>query len=225
MTPLDKKRLHDKYHAEVVLKGPQPAGAYHKRANPPNTDFRRYYDRGDIPVKVMHGTVRKLVWLQEFQTLDYYTLLPLFFDGLREEEEPYQFLSFQGCKELLEHGEESRILPVIPQIILPLKTALNTRISYIMVKCLKCIKSLIMAGESIGEALVPYYRQILPILNIYCVFDRNLGDGIDYHQRCDDNVGVLIGEVLNMMERNGGPDAFINIKYMIPTYESCMDHE
>lgn len=29
-----------------------------------------------------------------------------------------------------------------------------------------------MAGESIGEALVPYYRQILPIFNIFSTFDR-----------------------------------------------------
>uniref|UniRef100_A0AAZ3RKK4 Uncharacterized protein n=1 Tax=Oncorhynchus tshawytscha TaxID=74940 RepID=A0AAZ3RKK4_ONCTS len=40
-----------------------------------------------------------------------------------------------------------------------------------------------------GEALVPYYRQILPILIIF---------------------------------KNMNKDAFINIKYLVPTYESCM---
>lgn len=63
-----------------------------------------------------------MVWLQDFDTLDYFRLLPLFFDGIREEEEPYQFLAFQGCLELLQHGREERILPVIPQIIVPLKS-------------------------------------------------------------------------------------------------------
>ncbi len=48
------------------------------------------------------------------------------------------------------------------------------------------------------------------------------GDGIDYSQQRRENVGDLIEETLAMFERHGGPDAFINIKYMIPTYESCM---
>ena len=50
----------------------------------------------------------------------------------------------------------------------------------------------------------------------------NSGDGIDYHQRFQENVGDLIQETLEILERRGGPDAFINIKYMIPTYESCI---
>ena len=50
----------------------------------------------------------------------------------------------------------------------------------------------------------------------------NSGDGIDYHQRFHENVGDLIQETLEILERRGGPDAFINIKYMIPTYESCI---
>ena len=29
-------------------------------------------------------------------------------------------------------------------------------------------------------------------------------------------------KTLEVFERHGGEDAFINIKYMIPTYESCM---
>ena len=37
-----------------------------------------------------------------------------------------------------------------------------------------------------------------------------------------ENVGDLIHETLEVLERYGGEDAFINIKYMIPTYESCV---
>lgn len=37
-----------------------------------------------------------------------------------------------------------------------------------------------------------------------------------------ENIGDLIQETLEAFERHGGEDAFINIKYMIPTYESCM---
>jgi hypothetical protein len=50
----------------------------------------------------------------------------------------------------------------------------------------------------------------------------NSGDGIDYSQRKRENLGELIQETLELFETTGGEDAFINIKYMIPTYESCV---
>ena len=50
----------------------------------------------------------------------------------------------------------------------------------------------------------------------------NIGDKIDYGQKKKDNVGELIQETLELFEKHGGEDAYINIKYMIPTYESCM---
>jgi hypothetical protein len=36
------------------------------------------------------------------------------------------------------------------------------------------------------------------------------------------NIGDLIQETMELLEAHGGEDAFINIKYMIPTYESCV---
>jgi len=38
-----------------------------------------------------------------------------------------------------------------------------------------------MSGDMIGEALVPYYRQILPIFNLYKNKNVNIGDCIDYN--------------------------------------------
>lgn len=73
----------------------------------------------------------------------------------------------------------------------------------------------------IGEALVPYYRQILPIFNLFRNSNVNIGDHIEYSQRKRLNLGDLITETLELFEQTGGEDAFINIKYMIPTYESC----
>lgn len=63
------------------------------------------------------------------------------------------------------------------------------------------------------------------VVIIDCVCGRllaavNLGDGIEYSQRRRENIGDLIDETLEAFERCGGDDAFINIKYMIPTYES-----
>jgi hypothetical protein len=50
----------------------------------------------------------------------------------------------------------------------------------------------------------------------------NIGDEIEYGQYKRENIGDLIQETLELMERYGGEDAFINIKYMIPTYESVV---
>jgi hypothetical protein len=36
-----------------------------------------------------------------------------------------------------------------------------------MCVALKKIQKLVLAGEMIGEALVPYYRQILPVFNMF----------------------------------------------------------
>ncbi len=133
-----------------------------------------------------------------------------------------------GTYDLLDKGG-SKILPVIPQLIIPIKSkqwyilaALNTRDADIISVMLKVIQKLVLSGDMIGEALVPYYRQILPIFNIFRNSNKNIGDKIEYDQRKRLNLGDLISETLELLEQTGGEDAFINIKYMIPTYESCV---
>ena len=81
-----------------------------------------------------------------------------------------------------------------------------------------------MKSPKIGENLVPYYRQLLPMMNLFKSSNKNLGDVIEYGQRKDLNVGDLITETLNILEKSGGPDSFINIKYMVPSYESCLHY-
>lgn len=49
-----------------------------------------------------------------------------------------------------------------------------------------------------------------------------IGDKIEYGQRKNENLGDLINETLEILETYGGDDAYINIRYMVPTYESCM---
>lgn len=122
---------------------------------------------------------------------------------------------------MLEKGG-AKILPVVPQLIIPIKTALNTRDPELMTTTMKVLQQLVLSGEMIGEALVPYYRQILPIFNIYKNSNMNLGDKVEYGQRKRTNIGDLISETLEILEQHGGEDAFINIKYMIPTYESTV---
>ena len=92
------------------------------RANPPNTEFRRFYERGDLPISVEHTSAgTKVGWKVEVTKLDYHHYLPIFFDGLREVEEPYSGLSLLASLDMLRLGGP-KILPVIPQLILPLKS-------------------------------------------------------------------------------------------------------
>jgi hypothetical protein len=206
---------------EKELLSPPKAGAHTRRKIEP-TEFRKFYDRGDLPVQIAHrGTGNLISWKVDIEKLDYHHYLPIFFDGLREKEDPYRFLAVQGTYDMLDKGG-SKILPVVPQLIIPVKTALNTRDPEVMATVLKVLQCLVLAGEMIGEALVPYYRQILPVFNIFKNKRLNSGHNIDYAQRKRLNLGDLIDETLEIFEIHGGEDAFINIKYMIPTYESCV---
>ena len=63
----------------------------------------------------------------------------------------------------------------------------------------------------IGQALVPYYRQILPVFNMFknkrcnfIVILVNIGDKIDYGQRKNQNLSDLIQETLEVLEKHGG---------------------
>jgi hypothetical protein len=200
---------------------PPKAGAHAKQPIT-DTEFRRFYNRGDLPVQIAHrGTGNLISWKVDIEKLDYHHYLPIFFDGLREKEDPYRFLAVQGVYDMLDKGG-SKILPVVPQLIIPMKTALNTRDPSVIATTLKVLQSLVLAGEMIGEALVPYYRQILPVFNIFKNKRLNSGHQIDYAQRKRLNLGDLIDETLEIFEIHGGEDSFINIKYMIPTYESCV---
>jgi len=205
---------------------PQPpkAGAFRVRKDLMKgiTLLRRFYDRGDLPICVKHcPQENEINWKVEVEKLDFHYYLPIFFDGLRDKEEPYFFFSRRAILDMIDKGPD-RVVAVLPQLIIFVKNALNTRDPDIVQTTLKILQTMVKADDRIGESLVPYYRQLLPIFNLLKAKNRNSGDSIDYSQRKRNNVGELIHETLEMLEMYGGPDAYINIKYMIPTYESCM---
>ncbi len=45
--------------------------------------------------------------------------------------------------------------------------ALNTRNIAVVTTTLKVMQHLVETGDVVGEALVPYYRQILPVFNLF----------------------------------------------------------
>eukprot|EP00913_Durusdinium_trenchii_P005498 g5124.t1 len=180
--------------------GPPMAGAFRRRNIEPS-EFRRFYDRNDLPIQILHtGTQNRIAWKVDVEKLDYHYYLPIFFDGLREKEEPYRFFAVEGVYNLLEKGG-SKILPVVPQLIIPIKKALNTRDPEVMVTTMKVLQTLVLSAEMVGEALVPYYRQILPVLNIFKSATKSTFDHMDYAQRKRMDLGALIDETL---ERHSG---------------------
>lgn len=68
------------------------AGALNSRAIVPS-EFRRFYDRGDLPIAIEHGPPNKIFWKVDVMQLDYHHYLPIFFEGIREKQDPYRFLS------------------------------------------------------------------------------------------------------------------------------------
>ncbi|KAM6942354.1 parkin coregulated gene protein-like [Lycodopsis pacificus] len=147
-------------------------------------------------------------------TLDYKYYLPLFFDGLTETGHPLNFFAAQGIHEMLEKGGP-RILPVIPQLIIPIKKAMNTRNYAVMCSTLRVLKRLVVSGEKVGEALVPYFRQILPIFN---VFHGKSSTGDVVSRQRGDNLKELIRETLELFEHHRGIGALQHIKRVVPTY-------
>ncbi|KAJ7417018.1 parkin coregulated gene protein isoform X2 [Pitangus sulphuratus] len=65
----------------------------------------------------------------------------------------------------------NRIHPKVPP-----RDALNLRNRRVLISTLKILQHLVASADMVGEALVPYYRQILPVLNIFKHMNAENGD-------------------------------------------------
>ncbi|ESN91270.1 hypothetical protein HELRODRAFT_90310 [Helobdella robusta] len=61
--------------------------------------------------------------------------------------------------------------------------ALNTHHPHCLCVTLKVLQHLVTCHKSTATVLIPYYRQILPVLNTFKSKNVNIGDEIDYGQR------------------------------------------
>ncbi|CAL4129442.1 unnamed protein product, partial [Meganyctiphanes norvegica] len=154
------------------------------------------------------------------QLADYRKKLPLIYNLLERIAFSYILYIKYNLILFVRGGEHT--FNVLNEFNLFLIRALNTRNPRVICTVLKVLQELVTSAALVGEALVPYYRQILPTLNLFKHKNVNSGDEIDYSQQRRENLGDLIQETLEMLERHGGRDAYINIKYMVPTYQSCV---
>ena len=74
---------------------------------------------------------------------------------------------------------------------------------------MRLLQKLVLSHELVGEALVPYYRQLLPVFNLCMGSNKNLGDCIDYGQNHTPCLGELAASTLALFELHGGPTAFV----------------
>lgn len=59
----------------------------------------------------------------------------------------------------------SRVLPVFPQLIMPLRAALKSPSHDVIQAGLRAVELLVQSCPEGGAALLPYYRQLLPPLS------------------------------------------------------------
>lgn len=158
------------------------------------------------------------------ESLDVSYYLPIFIDGLRERKQPFRFVAQEGTMQLIHFGDRSQIIACLPELVYPIKFALESCDKPTIILALRVLQSLSSSGKDVAECLVPFYRQLLPALNRYKNHKRNLGDQMDFSQNKHDGrtLGETIEETLTLLEQTGGEDAFINIKYIVPTYETAL---
>jgi hypothetical protein len=118
----------------------------------------RLYNRGDLPLKLDYGKgTPGILWLIDVNKLDIKFYLPIFFNGLREKQDPYRFIALMGCCDMLNAGG-AKIVPCIAQLINPIKINLATQDPEIIVMTLKMLQNLTSCHKLVGPCLVPYYK-------------------------------------------------------------------
>lgn len=217
-------RLKEKERERLALEAKNAPRKFPKIKIPISFLPNRYL-RGELPCTIEHGANgHYLSWVCPLENLDYDYYLPIFFDGLQCKQEPIQFLANQGIEDMLfaARSAPQRVVACMKSLIRPLRNALGKFDFDILLNVLKAIQLLLLCGEAVGPALVPYCKQFLAPMAAFLDDQRNIGDQIDYGQRKRTDIGEEVRITLELMEEKGGPEALKYIKFCIPCYQSCM---
>ena len=87
-----------------------------------------------------------------------------------------------------------------------------TRDEDLLVMTTKFVKQLTEANKFTGPALVAYYRQLLPYFNQYYKKNKSTSDQFEYDQRYQFNLGDVIADTLEALERTGGPVLSLHLR-------------
>lgn len=78
------------------------------------------------------------------------------FFSLCDSSYPYSFIARYGIHDLLSVGGE-KVLPIIPQLIIPIKNALNTKNCEIILATLRIIQHMVICGKELIKLRVLNY--------------------------------------------------------------------
>ncbi|CAI4231376.1 unnamed protein product [Auanema sp. JU1783] len=185
------------------------------------SQFRLMYSRGDLPVAIDHnvpagGKPKYLRWvkhpsLMKPESITY--LLSKFSSGLPIIDQPYRNIAEWAIHDLLDSVPDGNlIVQAIPQMVRGIRASLYSFDNNKRKFALELLNKMTRISNC-GPLLVPFYRQLLPPLRQ--VRRANIKE--------KDVLETKISNCLQELERTGGPSAFINIKYVIPTYDSCVN--
>ncbi len=181
------------------------------------TPFRRCFDEQILPIRLEpleNGMGMKLVWTQPIAELDLHHVLPIFFSGVIETQDPYQFAAVDGLFQLLETSTAQQLVPVVAQLVQPIKDCLNTKNTTVICNALRAIQQLAVSGSCVVAELAKGYHKFLPAFNILRVKRGKGSSGTA--------VANLVDETLEVLEMNGDEVQYRDLRKMIPNYESCM---
>lgn len=184
------------------------------------TAFRRCFDEQILPIRLEpleNGMGMKLVWTQPIAELDLHHVLPIFFSGVGETQDPYQFAAVDGLFQLLETCSGDDLLPVVPQLVQPIKDCLNTKNTMVICNVLRAIQQLSVCGPGIVDVLSKSFNKFLPAFNLLRVKRGKGSSGTA--------VANLVDETLEVLEMNGDDSTYRKLRKMIPNYQSCMLYE
>jgi hypothetical protein len=161
-----------------------------------------------------------LRWRRNIYSEGFLDLLPLFFSGLCETAHPFRFLAVRGCEELLV-AAKGRALQLLPQLVPPLRCALQSNDRTVVATGLLMLQCLVNTVPGAGPALVAHYPRLLPALRLYSRLPQSARDGHDYGQRVRGarNLATIVDETLQVLRRAGGPHAAAAISRILPTFQ------
>ena len=174
--------------------------------NKHKTNFSKIYSLGGIPCHLQHGSTKLyLQWDLPFEKIDYFSILPICFEGIIETIHPYKFISRQSCKELLlaeNINVKEKIIPILNKLFYSLRNGINSNDDDTFLFSCELCEILI---QIIGDSCIPYLNLILQKLNKRC-----------FNQKFRNR----IFELCRIIEENGGKEAKKIIIDKIPTYGS-----
>ena len=204
MPPPGKMRPH------IVWKFPVSRGSFAR-------------DAGNLPIRVKH--------------LDFGYYLPLFVEGLSEKEAPYDYVAVQATRDLIAvGGRDCRLFTLLPVVVSKVRVLLKSEDPVVFHRGLEVVRLLMTCDAETAEPgfenmmgvamCTKFFKQLVPALNMG-IANAKLSKAVDRvkpeaHLRFPGTGVTGIMGCLQIMEKHGGPGAFLKIKPLMPDYSSCV---